>query len=417
MIRPLLSGVLALVLSGCAVLSPLNRVQLQAQAQAPVASATANPVGVGAPPGSAEATIQTIVLQGNSEQERAISSQDSSVMRDTSTDSYYQDLVQTNQEMLDSGVIKIQLIKLNWGSVTLTGDAATVITDETWTSDYADGTTDESTDRNVYTLARESGLWKIQTDDHPSQAPPGPQSSSQPATPAPSASPTPGPRVPPAAISPAGVSRNWAGYVATGGTFTSVAANWVVPQPSADSSAGVDAAWVGIGGVRGQDLIQAGTQETVAGAGLIRRQSWVEILPQAAENVPLAVHGGDSVTVSLNQSQAGTWLIAFRNNTTGASYQTTRLYQSSFSSAEWVEEMPSGERSLLPLDSFGTITFSGGAAVKDGKTVNLAQADAQPVSMINGSRQPLASPSALTADGAGFSVTRTATKSSGFGRA
>jgi peptidase A4-like protein len=54
-------------------------------------------------------------------------------------------------------------------------------------------------------------------------------------------------------------SRNWAGYAATGGSFRQVSATWSVPQFAPDSPAGADAIWVGIGGVHGTDLIQAGT--------------------------------------------------------------------------------------------------------------------------------------------------------------
>src|SRR5579859_7499412 len=45
-------------------------------------------------------------------------------------------------------------------------------------------------------------------------------------------------------------SRNWAGYAAGSGSFTSVSATWTVPQFAPDSPAGADAVWVGIGGVR-----------------------------------------------------------------------------------------------------------------------------------------------------------------------
>src|SRR5205823_11050596 len=53
-------------------------------------------------------------------------------------------------------------------------------------------------------------------------------------------------------------SQNWAGYAATGGAYTGVSAAWTIPDIAFISSPGVDAAWVGIGGVRSRDLIQAG---------------------------------------------------------------------------------------------------------------------------------------------------------------
>src|SRR5205823_4364498 len=126
--------------------------------------------------------------------------------------------------------------------------------------------------------------------------------------------------------------------------------------------AGADAAWVGIGGVRSRDLIQAGTQQTVSGSGSTQYQAWVETLPQASHPVPLTINPGDSVSVSITQlpQSQNNWLIAFKNNSTGQTFQVTETYASSMSSAEWIEEAPSSSRGRqLPLDNFGSISFSG----------------------------------------------------------
>jgi len=182
-----------------------------------------------------------------------------------------------------------------------------------------------------------------------------------------------------------------------------------VPQFTPDSPAGADAAWVGIGGVTSNDLIQAGTQQTVSGSGSTQYQAWVETLPQASHPVPLAVHSGDSVSVSITQQpQAqGQWLVAFTNNTTGQTYQVTEHYTSSMSSAEWIEEAPSAARGRqLPLDNFGTIDFSAGSATKNGQTVTITSSGAKAVTMVGRGGQQLATPSALGADGASFTVSR-----------
>src|SRR5205823_10341559 len=137
---------------------------------------------------------------------------------------------------------------------------------------------------------------------------------------------------------------NWSGYAATGGTYTAVSGSWSVPQFSPDGPAGIDAAWVGIGGVRSRDLIQAGTQQTVSGSGRTQYEAWIEMLPRSSRPVPLQVHPGDSITVSINEESTDQWLIHFTNNTTGQTYDTTQTYTSSHSSAEWVEEAPSAGR-------------------------------------------------------------------------
>ena len=89
------------------------------------------------------------------------------------------------------------------------------------------------------------------------------------------------------------------------------------------------------------------------------------MLPRSSRPVPLQVHAGDSISVSITEQATDQWLIHFTDNTTGQTYDTTQQYTSSRSSAEWVEEAPSGGRGgVLPLDNFGTIQFTDGSAMK-----------------------------------------------------
>jgi len=294
----------------------------------------------------ASAAVQQVIQRSNDEQVQAIASHDSSLMADTTTADHYQDLVRVNQDLLDNGVSSISLVKLEWGAVAVDGSSATATTYETWRTVYADGTNDQSRDRNDYSLVLDNGNWKIQSDDHPDVS-----------------GQVPG-QVPPNAIVPPqtqpfpfpddqNTSHNWSGYAATGGTFTEVSGTWNVPDFNAGGAGGVDAAWVGIGGVRSRDLIQAGTQQTVSGSGRTQYQAWIEMLPRASRPVPLQVHAGDSVSVSIAEQSPDQWLIHFVNNTTGQTYDTTQTYTSSHSSAEWVEEAPSGggrRGGVLPLD-------------------------------------------------------------------
>jgi hypothetical protein len=182
-----------------------------------------------------------------------------------------------------------------------------------------------------------------------------------------------------------------------------------VPQPRVSGAPGVGATWVGIGGVTSHDLIQAGTQDVAAGGGQAQFQTWIETLPQASQQVPLAVEPGDSVTVAINEQGAGTgaWQISMKNNTSGQSYQTSVTYASSESSVEWIEEAPSGASGVLPLDQFNSVSFSAGSAVQNGQPADLTQANAQAITMLNSSSQPLAVPSAIGSDGSSFSVART----------
>jgi len=308
------------------------------------------------------AALQAVVQKANDEQVQAFAQGDPTVMKDTSTASYYQQLTQINGDMSSNGVSGINLVKMEFGPATVNGSRAQLTTYETWSTTYADGSTDQSRDRNVYTLVNQNGSWAIQADTHPDTA------VEQPVPATPGTQPAPGSRVQPGQ----GQSRNWSGYEATGGSFTSVSGTWTVPQTDG-SSVGADASWVGIGGVQSRDLIQAGTETDASGNGRVHYQAWIEMLPQASHPVPLTVNPGDSVSVSIAEQGTDQWLITLKNNTTGKNYQATEQYTSSNSSAEWVEEAPSGGRRVLPLDNFGKVDFSAGVATKDGQSFSVSR--------------------------------------------
>ncbi|MBV9356423.1 MAG: hypothetical protein JO023_12955 [Chloroflexi bacterium] len=203
-------------------------------------------------------------------------------------------------------------------------------------------------------------------------------------------------------------SRNWSGYAATGATYTGISGTWTVPQVAASSNgaSGVGATWVGIGGVNTRDLIQAGTEDSGSGREN-EYEAWIEMLPAASKQVPLAVAPGDSITVSIDEQGNGTWQITLSDNASGKTYQTTVHYASTRSSVEWIEEAPSSRNGVLPIDNFGAVSFTGATAVDNGQNGTLGQVGARPISLLNARKQPLAVPSAIGSDGESFSVERT----------
>jgi hypothetical protein len=420
---------------------------------APTAAASTSSSSTATAADPTQQAIQQVIQQGDNEQAQAFENNDPTVMQDTSTSDFYQTQVATNQDLASNGVTDIKLVQIEWGDVSVNGGTATATAVETWSTTYSDGTTESSRDRNVYTLVQQNGSWVISADDHPddevASGGPGGQGQGAPGG-IPGAqgqgqgqgqggqgqgqgqgggfpggrrgqgggipggqgqgqgSGSPG-SVPQPRIPSQDVSANWSGYAATGGTYTAVSGTWSVPQFAPDSTAGADATWVGIGGVNTRDLIQAGTQQTVSGNGTTQYQAWVETLPQASHPVPLTVNPGDSISVAITQSPQAKneWQVAYTNNTTGQSYQVTENYASSMSSAEWIEEAPSAARGRqIPLDNFGAIDFSQGSTVKDGQTVNIADAGAKPITMIARSSRQTAKPSSLGADGGSFTVTQ-----------
>jgi hypothetical protein len=387
--RKLLIG-LAIVLTSCAGQVDLGRAvqQLQQPTAASPAAATAD--------ATAEA-VKHVIETADRAQEKAFATGNPSVMRDTATANYYDELTQINSDLARGGVTGFTLVGIAWGDVTISGTTAAATAYETWRTTYTDGSQDQRTDRNDYALVLDGGAWKIQADVQPS---------AQGVTPGPGTAPQTQPdttSTTPARISD--TSSNWSGYVASGGTYTSITGTWIVPQVGSTTT-GADATWVGIGGVSGTDLIQAGTQATVSG-GDVSYEAWTEMLPDSSRTVSLAVAAGDSITVSITEQASGQWLITMVNNTTKATYQRTVRYSSSRSSAEWIQEAPSAGRGVIPLDDFGTVRFTGSSAVRDGKTQSLGALGATAVAMINRAGQAIAQPSTLGADGSSFTVTRT----------
>ena len=62
----------------------------------------------------------------------------------------------------------------------------------------------------------------------------------------------------------------------------------------------------------------------------------------------------------------------------------------------WTQTQPAELN--FPLDQFGSVTFTGGSAVKDGQNVSIGAAGGKPVTMIDFAGNPIAAPSALSSD-------------------
>ena len=335
------------------------------------------------------AAVEAVIQRASDEQQRAFAQNDPLLMQDTATPAYYAQLVRLDARLRAGGLTAIQPISITFDQASVQGSAAQVTTTETWGATLADGTTTTDTTINLYTLVLAAGTWLIGSDIQPStNVPPGTSPGGMPTT-------------------VGATSRNWSGYVATGGTFTAVSGTWTVPTVSATAPVtGADATWVGIGGATSADLIQAGT-EAVVNKGTVQYGAWIETLPQPSQPISLLVNAGDTVSVSIAQESSGTWRITVTNTTTGGTYNTTVPYASSTSSAEWIQEAPSTGKGVVLLDRFGTVRFTNASTVVNGKTVTAAAASAKAVTMVNNKTGvTLATPSSLGTDGASFSVTR-----------
>jgi hypothetical protein len=165
-----------------------------------------------------------------------------------------------------------------------------------------------------------------------------------------------------------------------------------------------DAAWIGIGGVSSNDLVQTGTSNMVDASGDVSTFVFYELLPDAAlEVTSFPVSAGDSMSASISQTSSSNWRISITDNTTGQNYTTAVRYTSTYSSAEWIEEDPSYlDGSLVPFDSFSHVIFTNGKTTMNGSQSTVASSNAAPITLVDSHSQPLVTPSVLINSGTDF---------------
>ena len=159
----------------------LSRPGSPTQVASSPAQATA---AAGAPADAAtQQTIQQVITDVNNAQIQAIQTNNPDVMAATATPEFYQDQVSNNQDLVDGGVTDIKLVNIEWGPILVNGNTAQATDYETWSTTFQDGTTEQSRDRNIYTLVNDNGTWKVQSDDHPDQQSAGNQNQGPPGAP------------------------------------------------------------------------------------------------------------------------------------------------------------------------------------------------------------------------------------------
>ena len=237
----------------------------------------------------------------------------------------------------------------------------------------------------------------------------------------------------------AGVSSNWAGYVASGSdarsavpaTFSNVSATWVEPTASCGSisSTGPTSAafWIGLGGnaTDSNALEQAGTEADCTPGGE-SYFAWYELVPAGSVKLGLRVEPGNRISASVSVS--GTQVtIRMRNLTRGTSVsKTLPMAAPDTTSAEWIAEAPSLCRaasyrcSEQPLTDFGTVRFSSASAESGGHTGSISDSawSSTPIELQGGAggffgggrfapEESVAEavPSTLAQDGSAFSIT------------
>lgn len=213
-----------------------------------------------------------------------------------------------------------------------------------------------------------------------------------------------------------GTSTNWSGYAVetnlktpTSGAVSDVSGSWVVPTVTCPAHGSYySSAWVGIDGYGDSTVEQTGTEQDCS-RGRAHYYAWYEFYPQSELLISgLAVHPGDTMHGDVNYVGSNTFAVTITDQTTGASYTTTRLMSTAQrQSAEWIAEAPSSWSGVLPLANFGTMGFTNASATLNGVTGTITNAAWQndPLTMVTNSGQPKATLSNLSADGSSFNVT------------
>lgn len=209
------------------------------------------------------------------------------------------------------------------------------------------------------------------------------------------------------------ISLDWAGYsVSSNNLFpqplvTNVSGSWIVPTITVSSINSYSAAWIGIGGLNDESLIQCGSEHDWVN-GEARYSLWYELLPDYAIPIPeIEVSPGDSITasVSLADDNSNTWLIQITDVTTGQGFSQTFAYNSSRLTAEWIIERPMVNDRMTTLANFGKIAFTDATAEIGSFSGTIGEHSNYLIIMEDRSNNQLVSVSDLNRDGSSFTIT------------
>ena len=187
---------------------------------------------------------------------QALANRDPAVLADTPSATTTTSSSRPTRACSTRASTSIELVNLEWGPITVDGSTAQRTTFETWRTSYATARPTFARDRNVYSLMQDS---QRRLEDRRDEHPDGRNRGAPCRTPDPPSAPPPD--------SPAR-HRHVAQLVGLRRARRHLhqrLGHLDGPQLALDGPFGADAAWVGIGGMRSRDLIQAGTQQTVVG--------------------------------------------------------------------------------------------------------------------------------------------------------
>jgi hypothetical protein len=162
-------------------------------------------------------------------------------------------------------------------------------------------------------------------------------------------------------------SQNWAGYFVREYDATAVSATWQVPRVTGPANSD-SSTWIGIGGVKNNSLIQAGTDQLLQ-KGKSYYYAWYELLPalpQPFNHIDLLP--GDIVTFTIIATGPQSWNITVVDHDANEHQTQVVTYPSCRCSAEWIEEAPTIQQQQVTLADFTSVTFQSISTTRRGKT-------------------------------------------------
>jgi hypothetical protein len=210
-------------------------------------------------------------------------------------------------------------------------------------------------------------------------------------------------------------SVNWSGYVdlpSAGKKFDSVKGSWTEPSLTCTSDEDQEAVfWVGVDGWTNDTVEQAGTfAECYEGTAYY--YTWWEMYPtNDITVVGSTVLPGDHITASVvYKASTKKYTLAVTDTTTaGNGFSIVEKCAKGLTchnaSAEWIGETPGNIRGYYPLPDFGTWAVTGGEAAEGTSTKAISHYNNDKVTLESDADYPLATPSALTSAGTGFTDT------------
>ena len=152
-------------------------------------------------------------------------------------------------------------------------------------------------------------------------------------------------------------STNWAGYAATGSTYTSVTTTFTQPKVTCSSGDQYSSFWVGLDGYSSDSVEQTGTEADCVGK-TAEYSAWYELYPAYPVTYSNTVKAGDTIVEEVIYEGSNKYEMYIADSTQGWSHTTTKTSSGDArSSAEVIAEAPYSN-GVLPLANFGTVTFN-----------------------------------------------------------